>query len=81
MKNNINNLEKETLKKLVAVYRPQEAVDIYGTFIAKYKVKHLGEILLQTNPQTSQDWYNHRAEVFHRFVSRYYLPSERKKND
>jgi hypothetical protein len=78
MSSMINDLEKETMKKLVNVYRPQEAVDIYGKFVANYKKKHIGEILLSTNPKTSEEWYNKRAEVFHRFVSRYYLPSERK---
>jgi hypothetical protein len=74
MNSMISDLEKETMKKLVKVYRPQEAIDIYGRFITAYKIKHLNDEL----PQTTNEWYEKRGQTFNRFILRYYLTNERK---
>ena len=70
------NLEAELLKKLIDVYQPQQAVDIYHNFCFKYKQKHIGEVIL--NPKIKNEWCQHRGEVFARYLTRYYLPNERK---
>jgi hypothetical protein len=67
------NLETETLKKLIKRHVAADAVGIYNKFVYDYKEKHLGEIIVHTDPEASANWYKRRGEVFARYVQRYYL--------
>jgi len=67
-----SDLESEVLRRLVQVYQAHDGLGIYNKFILDYKNKHIDD------RRTGNDWYEHRGEVFNRFILRYYLTSQRK---
>jgi hypothetical protein len=67
------NLESETLRNLAKVVTPSRSINIYDQFIYDYKRKHFGEIVDNSIPGAANEWYNRRAEVFSRYVQRYFL--------
>jgi hypothetical protein len=50
-------------------YPPKRTMEIYYKFIYDYKGKHIGQL----NVMDPKEWYGRRAEVFDRFINRYYL--------
>lgn len=63
------SLESEVLRDLSKVYHPIHAMNIYYAFVAKYKVKHLGEM----DVREQQAWLDRRGVVFRRYANINYL--------
>lgn len=61
--------ETQTLQKLALTYSPGRAMNIYDEFIARYKQKHIGDVLFSTAPEDSKKWYDKRAAIFQRYAS------------
>ena len=65
-------LESSVLKDLAKAVSPGRAMEIYNEFVFNYKNKHIGDF----NGSNISEWYDKRAETFHRYAHIKYIRGE-----